>query len=303
MSLAIISEKIQFYALILTISIGIPGNIISILIFTRACLNTKTNTGLLYTLLCVLNLVAIIYNVLITYSYRLFKYEIQLHFRSELFIGYIQLQFLSWSQVIITFDRFIAVVYPIKGVRLMSKKLVLYSIVLGTFIAIVGLNSPYFLGSSTGMSYEILVLNETVKISMQLFIPYLTMVILDSIAINRLRKVKTNLSERQSTLSNASSKSSRFTRNTILIDLIYLIFNFPSIVFDVYFTYSQIIPNMRIKILERYLDFMWDIFILFPYIYATLIFLVFIVFNKIFRAEVVSMLKNLKNVLLFFKRN
>ena len=45
--LTLIYEKIQFYALILTISIGIPGK--------------KTNAGLLYTLLCTLNLITILW--------------------------------------------------------------------------------------------------------------------------------------------------------------------------------------------------------------------------------------------------
>ena len=301
MLLSLIVDKIQFYVLILTVLIGIPGNVISILIFIKPCL---TNTGLLYTLLCILNLVAIIYNVFVTYSSMFFIYEILLPLRTELFIGYIQLQFLAWSQVIITFDRFIAVVYPIKGVRIMSKKWILYLIILAVFIAIIGLNCPYFIRfpiqftvfnqtvTSDNLSYEMFILVETVKISMEIFIPYLIMVILDIIVIIRLRNLKRNLSERQNT--NANNKSSKFTRNTILIDLVYLIFNLPTTIFHSFITFSQIIP-MWIE-LTPYFDFLFNIFILFPYIYASLLFFMFIIFNKIFSSEFVSMLNQQKSV-------
>ena len=301
MLFSLIVDKIQFYVLILTISIGIPGNIISILIFIKPCLNNKTNTGLLYTLLCVLNMVAILYNFFATYSSMFFIYEILLPLRAELFIGYIQLQFVAWSQVLIAFDRFIAVVFPIKGVRIMSKRWVLYSITLGVFIAIIGLNSPYFIRfpvqftvfnqtiTSDNLSYEMFILVESVKISMEIFIPYLIMVILDVIVIIRLRNLKRNLSERQNT-----NKSSKFTRNTILIDLVYLIFNLPSTIFHSYITFSQIIP-MQIELIP-YFEYLFDIFILFPYIYASLLFLMFIIFNKIFRSEFVTMLNQQKSV-------
>ena len=132
--LNIIYQKVEFYALILTVLIGIPGNVISMFIFIKPCLNNKTNTGLLYTLLCTFNLLVIIYNILVTNSFKLFQYAIILPLKLEYLIQTILLQILSWSQVLITFDRFIAVVYPIKGVQIIGKKCVLYSIILGIFV-------------------------------------------------------------------------------------------------------------------------------------------------------------------------
>ena len=302
LQLTLIYEKIEFYALILTILIGIPGNIISILIFIKPCLNNKTNTGLLYTLLCTFNLVVIIYKSLVTNSFNLFHYAIILHLKLEQFIQTILLQFLSWSQVLITFDRFIAVVYPIKGVRIMSKKWVLYSIIFGMIVFIIGLNSTFFIRTSdkiyynetfsitddTIMSNEIFIFTNLLRLSLQLFIPYSIMVILDLIAIIRLRKVKVSLSDRQNSHLNTLNKSSSFTRNTILIDLIYLIFNLPSTILDTYFTIQALFPNMFIA--PPFWQYMFEIFLLFPYFYASLLFLVFIVFNRIFRTEFIAIL-------------
>ena len=288
--MALISEKIVFYLSILTISIGIPGNIISILIFIKPCLNNKTNTCLLYTLLCALNLIAIIFNPLVKNSYIFIHYNIPLPFDSDALIETILLQMLSWFQVLITFDRFIAVVYPIKGVRIMSKKWVLYSIILGMFIVIIGLNSLFIISDKFNYKVRkrIYFYIQIIKVSMQVFIPYLIIVILDSIAIIRLRRVKRNLSQRQSTQWNSNSKSWRFTRNTILIDLIYLIVKLPSAIFDFYLIY--IIVNMLFEHVASNFLLIFHVFSLLPYIYSSFLFILFICFNKIFRAEFIALI-------------
>ena len=290
--LDIISDKINFYILILTILLGIPGNILSILIFIKPCLNTNTNTGLLYTFLCLLNLIFILFKLLVKNPKILFNYNTQLPLNSIYFIEAILLQILPWSQVLITFDRFIAVVFPIKGIRIMSKRWVLYSIILGMFVVIIGLNSLSFVRESSlnddkdkRKSKRLYIYIEIIKVSMQLFIPYSIMVILDIIAIIRLRKVKEklSLSLRQSTQTNSTNKSSRFTRNTILIDLIYLIFNLPSTILDIYYIYF--ITNIRDQMQSTYLFFILGVFVIFSYVYLSLLFPIFIIFNRIFRAE------------------
>ena len=297
--IALISQKFVYYLSILSLSIGIPGNIISILIFIKPCLNKRTNTGFLYTFLCTLNLIAILYNALVKNSTIYFHREIRLPFSSNLFIENILLQFLSWLQVLITFDRFIAVVFPIKGVRIMSKRWVLYSIILGMFVVIIGLNSPYFIRVSLYLSkdqYEtqrniirrISVYLEIIKVLIQVFIPYLIMVVFDSITIIHLWKVKKR-SERQFTQSNNStSKSWRFTRNTILIDLIYLIFNLLSIFFVSYLIIFFI--NVLVEKTVSTFAIIFQIFNLFPYIYSSFLFILFICFNRIFRAEFFAMI-------------
>ena len=309
--LAIISEKINFYTLILMILIGIPGNIISILIFIKPCLNTNTNTGLLYIFLCVLNLIFILFKVLVKSPKIIFNYNIQLPLNSIYFIEAILLQLLPWSQVLITFDRFIAVVFPIKGVRIMSKRWVLYTIILGMFAVIIGINSLSFVRESLNRSNvdkdktksiilkRLYVYIEIIKVSMQLFIPYSIMVILDSIAIIRLRKVKASLSERQSSQLNTVNKSSRFTRKTILIDLIFLIFNLPSAILDIYYIYF--ITNSRDQMLSQLLFFIFGIFLVLSYVYSSFLFLIFIIFNKIFRAEFIDTI-NQQRLFIFIKQ-
>ena len=289
--------KIKYYLLILMLSIGIIGNVVSLFIFTRPCLNNKTDTGKLYTLLCAINILNILYEVFINNTDVFFQgFIIQLPLDSQYYIRNVLLQMSSWTQVLITFDRFIAVVYPIKYTQIIIKKWLLYLIILGMFIAIVGLNSPFFIRISSFtfnnetfavdniLSDEMYTLTESIKIFMQVLIPYLFMLSLDVKVIFRLRKSKHNLKR-------SSNKSYIFTRNTIIIDMIYLIFNLPPTLFDIYYFVVLYIRNTSET--SPYLFIIFQFLLLFPYIYSSFLFIMFIIFNRIFRAELLAVLENL----------
>ena len=276
-------------------SFGIIGNVVSLFIFSRPCLNNKTNSGKLYAFLCCLSLIIIIYNMTGRTLDIEFSFKFRLPLNSQILIDMIILQYWSWIQVLITFDRFIGVFYPVKGVRIMGKKWVLYSIILGLIVFILGVNSPNYItcystrmvGNKTYIRKaticdDVVVLTGIVQILMQFVVPYLLMVIVDAKVIIRIRKLKTCLGERQSTSSN---KSLRFSRNTILIDLIYLIFNLPPTIFYAYSVIISIVP--KLDIFQLYSN-MNAIFKFFPYIYPSILFFVFITFNRIFRSEFIS---------------
>ena len=294
------SDRILKYFVISITSLGIIGNLISLLIFTRPCLNSKTSTGKLYALLCVINLVAFVYEMVVRDPATFFLYNVQWPFETEHFIENILLQVMSWIKVLITFDRFISVLYPVKGFRIMSKKWVLYSIIFGMLIFIIGINSPYFIrdysytfGNETFimpdglMSDKIVITTETVNVLMQFFIPFLMMSSLDMKVIIRLRKSKNGLSSKQST---KRSKSSRFARNTIIIDIIYLFFNFPPTIYNIY--YVLIIIFHRMPMMPSvYFEILSPLFKNFPYIYSSFLFILFLISNSIFRAEFILLLK------------
>ena len=176
-----ISDQVLKYSVITIISIGIIGNLISLLIFTRPCLNSKTNTGKLYALLCVINLVAYVYIMVFRDPNSVILYKVQWPFETEHFIEIILLQLMAWIKVLIAFDRFVSVVFPIKGYRIMLKKWVLYSIIFVLFIFILVVNSPYYIrvytytyGNETFtatvglMTDEILITTQTINAMMQL---------------------------------------------------------------------------------------------------------------------------------------
>ena len=207
------------------------------------------------------------------------------------------LQILFWTQVLISFDRFIFVFFPIKGVRIMVKKWVLYSIMLGLFAFTLCVNSPYFIRYSSIHSYnntnrtiigqlsvDVKRVTNYIKILLEVYIPYLIMITLDFLVIVRLRKSKTNILS-----SSRNNRTDRFTINTILIDLIYLIFNLSASIFNIYFFIRDYTSFIVYKVV-----FINHIFQLLPFIYSCFIFFIFIAFNRIFRTEFFSVCLVLK---------
>jgi hypothetical protein len=297
-----ITVKFYFYIRAVIFPLGIIGNVISLFIFTRPSLNCKTNTGLLYTLLCLLNLLNLVYELAGKIFDMFNVYNIELPENGEYFIEIILLQAASCCQALITFDRFVAVFYPIKGAQIMNRKWVLSSVILGLFAFILCVNSPFFIRCpETFTEYNMTftfdemcqassLIEEIVNLLLQFFIPYLLMVTLDTLVIVRLRKLKSHLGGNSPQHSNSqqTSKSSRFTRNTVLIDLIYLIFNSPTTILTIYYTiYKLQYPQAEHKNYEM----LFHIVQLIPYIYFSIFFVLFVSFNRFFRAEIFSMIR------------
>ena len=291
-----------FYLLLVTIPAGVVGNLAAIFIFSRPRLNRKTNTGFFYTILCILNLVKILYQAIFKRWDHHLEYKIRIYLYCEMIFEYIILQMLSWIEVLIVFDRFIAVFSPIKGVQIMSKKWVLYSIMLCLFVFIVCINSPYFIRSSISTTLYFnnytyvdssVMINDRIKYStlriiIEVHLPYFIMVVLDILVIVRLKRSKTNIvSSNNATKQTRNNRASRFTINTILIDLIYLIVNFPYTICNL-ITIINLYGAALILNSSKDFTFISLLFQRLPFIYSSFIFAIFMIFNRIFRSEFFS---------------
>ena len=167
-------------------------------------------------------------------------------------------------------------------------------------IFIIGVNSPNYIRSSTYMvgnetrtandmtSDEVQILTGIIRILMQFIIPYIIMVNLDVMVIVRLRKLKTGLDAKQST---SNCKSLRFSRNTILIDFIYLVFNSPPIISNAFCIHTLISKRIDFGLFYLYYNLIPLFNAVFPFIYPSILFLVFITFNRIFRSELISLFR------------
>ena len=137
-----IGNTIYYYPFLVAFPIGVVGNTFSFLIYTRPNLNKTTNTGFLYAWLSLINLVFILYFVLVYQSKTLLSYSVTLPCGLVNYIYRVMFCTVPWMQVIISFDRLIAVVFPHKK-KYMSKKVIfiifnlsirfLYLIVLSNF--------------------------------------------------------------------------------------------------------------------------------------------------------------------------
>ena len=271
-----ILTEVYNYEQFVTIPLGIVGNLFSIFIFTRPSLNKKTNAGLLFTILCIINIFIILYNAIfhwkIISKYQMVQIEIKVGTLLE-FIDRLKNECLSWIQALISFDRFISVHFPVKGTRIMNKKWVLFSIIFGLLVFIISVNFIRLFYSSLTINFELDLLLFLNDILIRSFIPCLIIMVLDIMVILRLRRSKNELGASQQ----RKSKSSRFTINTIIIDLIFLIFNIPFIlVVSSYFSPF----DLKIKILLAL-----TVIQLLSNIYSHLFFILFVIFNRIFRHE------------------
>ena len=276
---------ISTYEAFVTIPLGIIGNLISIFIFTRPILNKKTNTGLLFTILCLLNLIIILYE-----GYLKWPIFFKLTPKLKEIIKRVLEHSLSWIQVLISFDRFITVFFPIKGVRLMNKKSVLFSIILCLIVLITGVQFMYYWFTFTTKKQLILytTIFKFIDILMKIIIPYLIIIVMDIMVIVRLRRSKSELRARQPL---RRSTSSRFTINTIVIDLLFLICNLSYVLnsyISIQLKFNEVINHIDINV-----SLASSFLRLLSVIYLHLFFILFLIFNRIFRHEFI----------LIFKRN
>lgn len=195
-------------------------------------------------------------------------------------------------------------------------KVVLFSIILATLALIFAINSIYFIENKTetvnnttkinmSRSSNCLVLrvelvNRAIDYCIQFFIPYLVMVTLNIMVILRLRQSRKraglNISSRSTNQANnsASNKGTRFTITTILIDVIFLVFNLPQILINLYY----LIKIQNSFITGRIFPFIVDCINLLSFSYSAVLVLMFLIFNRIFRTEFCYLfrLANLVNI-------
>lgn len=116
-----VANTIYYYPIIIGLPIGIIGDVFSFYIYTRPNLNKKTNTGFLFAFLCLLNICFMLGFVLFNRSKNLFGFTFYLSCGINSYIFRLAFCLVPWMQVIISFDRFISVVFPLKK-QIMSKK-------------------------------------------------------------------------------------------------------------------------------------------------------------------------------------
>jgi hypothetical protein len=130
------STTMIYYFMVITTPIGLLGNVLCIVIYSRPSLNKKTNIGFLYVCLCCTNLLMIFYYLFITRATVVFKYIVSLPCGLSSYLVRIFLMLDCWVEVIISFDRFVAVMFPSKA-RFLKKKVFFWLLLTGLNLKIV----------------------------------------------------------------------------------------------------------------------------------------------------------------------
>lgn len=241
------------------LAIGVPGNLWSILVFARLISRhskTKNNMALLYTILCIFDLISIVWINLVTKGYLSWSiFEWFTSFNSSAFCPLTNfmrratLHFSSWMTVFITLDRYVFVFYPNRFIFLRSNKLALLGLVFLLFFLISLINIPNLFFYQTGAtsasctaSFEIILASDLLSIITRTYIPLGFIVFFNIKMILKISHRKTTLLVSSFPISsisnNDSNKASRERLVTLAVissGLIFFVTHFPiSIVYILY---------------------------------------------------------------------
>ena len=291
---------------IMTTSIGIPSNIVSIIIFAQL-MKHKTNMGFLYTIQCLVDLFLILVSVFLVRSTTINLYPVGLDSLSDplcKFIKFIRrypLHLSSWMPVLITFDRFIYIFYGnTDKFKFMKKKLNLTGIILVMFaiLAIANIPNCFFylpdrliypngtLGPATfcTASFPIILESDIVSTFLRTYIPLTLMVFLNYLMIRKIFN-KSRAAFNQNSL---SRKEYQFTFAAMAFDVYFFCINFP---FSVYYTIYDINNYMGTLKGEfgAYYQLLYTIFFNISFLQQTFSFFMNLAFNKLFRQKLLHM--------------
>ena len=312
MDLNTYSTEITNYTVNVIIPIGLVFLSLSIFVFSRKNLN-KTNMGFLYTWQCGADMAAIlIYFLFIRISFGIGAQVSNLSDFSCRILGLVSrtsIHLPSWINVIISFDRFIQVHYRGRIVWIKSK-IKLTVLILTTLFGIMICNIPNMLRSLKETQFQIRINNtlanrtlwictfsdeltlatDILSTIVRTYLPFVLISTFNLILVKELFLSKVNLKMKN------QRKEIQFTIVVLLISIAFFLFNSPiSIVFIInnLFRFNE---SVRPFINSQLLSFVLNITTNLAYWYQCLNFFFNLMFNSLFRDEVLIILRIKKEI-------
>ena len=235
-----IKDNINTYFNIISTSIGIPCNIISIFIFARLMRN-KNNMGFLYVWQCTVDFLLLLISVLLIRSYSTFGIELSNQSDSACkFLTFLRrfiLHASSFISVITAFDRFTFVLYG-HGERfqfIKSKRNLTYIILVGfTVISVIDIPNLFFSLMKNGQcnaSLALRISSDIISTCLRTYLPFFIMIVFNIFMIRKIVENNRNLSYQTS----HSRKENHFTVAVISFDVFFFIVNFPLALFYIFY--------------------------------------------------------------------
>lgn len=291
--------KMNEYFNIVIASIGIPGNLIGIVVFSRL-IGRKTNMGLLYTCQCVIDFITMIIILLIIRGSTLFygsnimdKYDSICKF--TFFMRRFMLNNSSWMAVITSFDRFVFIFYK-NRFQFMRSKIKLFAIIITImfFMALINIPNMFYAISPQQIcsaNFSITLLSDIISILFRTYIPLTLMVIFYVMMIYKISKTRANNALAKLPRGHRPRKENQFTIAVISSDVMFFITHFPLsisyLVYDAYL-YSGIFSHDPLLAAEN----VFSLFLIINISFLDMTFSVFIyfTFNKVFRKEFLNLI-------------
>ena len=294
-----LSTNMNRYFVLVSSSIGIPCNIISIFIFARLMRN-KSNMGFLYLCQSIIDLCLMVILLLVLRAYPLlFPYFFYTSDQLCKFLTYLKrftAHVSSWMCVLITFDRFIFVLYEQdQRFRFMKKKKNLSLIIMGIFTCLAILDIPNLLfnlviNEKTGAlsctaEFAILFTTDILSTLFRTHIPLILMLVFN---FTMLRKIfsKNRLTYNQSSL---KGKEYQFTIAVMAFSVYFFVLNFPLALFYIFNDVNLYNGALNGDFAATY-SFMNSLCLNIAFCQQTLSFFMNFAFNKLFRQEILMLL-------------
>ena len=306
-----LSTDISTYFVITSSAIGITLNLLNIIVFSRL-MHQKTNMGFLCTCQALIDLFLLLITLLLARSSPFIFPDSLDTFSDPMckFIKYIRrlpLHLSSWMNVIITFDRFIFIIYGNgQKFKFMKKKSSLAAIMAVIFTSLAILDIPnlmYYLPSRTVSPdgtigpetsciapFPALISSDMISIFFRTYIPLCLMILFNLLMIRKIFN-KNRSSFKQSSL---CRKESQFTIAVMSFDAYFFILNFPLSVFyifyDVHFYSGELSSNAEYAALYNLL---LNVMVNFSFCVQTFSFFMNFAFNKVFRQTLLQLVGTL----------
>ena len=298
-----LNSQIVYYFVIVSAVFGIPGNLISMIVFVRlAFKNRKINMGLLYTCQTAIDLIMQILSLLALrgaiYLFGVNIFTLSDSFcRGFMFMRRFILQASSWMSVFISFDRFTFVLYEHRF-KFMKNKLILSGLIFAVMF-LVALSDVenffyYLTWSNKTSSYSCLASNsvtvasDIISMLVRIYIPLLLMVVFNGLMIYWIFKKSRSSKVVVQKNSALKRKEHQFTISVLSCNALFFLTNFPLAIFFIF--YDSLLYSNAFKsdsILSARYSLYMNILVSISFFDQTFSIFMYFGFNKLFRKELI----------------
>lgn len=291
-----VNNNISKYFIIIETAFGVPGNLLSILVFSRLLLHhQKTNMPFLYIIQSVIDLNALVVSLFLYRSPILWS-QTELHKLSDSLCkswSYLRRLFLhmsSWMLVLTTFDRFTFVIYENRRFGFMRDKKVLVAIMITMFglICLADVENLFYNLSSQPLpnpctsNFAIVLSSDIVSILLRTYIPMALMLVFNLLMLRKIFESSRATFNQTS----RSRKEYQFTISVLSVDIIFFITKFPLSVYYIYYDielYSNALSSD--PLFGAIINLIYSVILNLSFFDMTFSFFTNLAFNKLFRRK------------------
>ena len=292
-----ISDKIKSIFNIISSSIGIPCNILSIIIFARLMKN-KNNMGFLYIWQCSIDLCILLFNLFILRSEFtlgvMVPYLNQSACKASTYVYRIFIHGSSWIAVLTAFDRFTFILYGHSNrFRFLKSKRKLTCVILAILTIITILDIPnyfYYIDIKhefCSSDIIIYIVSNIISVLLRTHFPFSLMIIFNITMIRKIVKTRRNALNHSAN----SRKENQFTVAVITYDVVFFVLNAPISLYNMFYDINFISGHFK-----RNYAFHAKYVVISSVVTSlslceqTFSFFLYLAFNKLFRKELFYMM-------------